>query len=276
VFKIMKSLAPWAMLACALAVVPRAEGLEVAFGSPPVTVIDNLAGDADPTVGTILFGPTPFAAGYTVGGTLIESITAAGATQTLTNCVVERTGGAGLVDVLLATNSTFPAIVAPSDCALNIDGVFVDAGVTGNVGVTMTGITNLGPIGILGPFAPLPLTFAGTTGLVAKGSDVTSYEMRLTFRLTDVGDRVTLPTSAHLSVGMLGACCNVPANTCTQLAESTCNTLGADYAFRGVGTPCGADGACVPTMSQWGVTVMVLLIATAGTTIVMRRRAKAA
>lgn len=257
-----------------MAAIPRAEAFEVTYGDPPVTVEDNLAGDLDPAVGTIQFGPTPFVLGYSVAGTVIESISPAGATHTLTDCIVERTGAGGAIDVFLATASTFAPISPPSDCALNIDGLFVDAGAPANVGVTMGGLTNLGPIAILGPFGSPPLTFSGTTGAVAKGSDVTSFEMRLTFRLTDVGDMVVLPTSAHLSMGELGACCDLSTGNCFQLTQSVCESLSSNHRFHGVGTACGENGQCIPTMSTWGLGVLGLLVATAGTLVATRRRAE--
>jgi hypothetical protein len=72
-----------------------------------------------------------------------------------------------------------------------------------------------------------------------------------------------------------GACC-APDNHCTQLPELACKELGKGYVFRGVGIPCGSDGTCIPALSEWGVAVMALLVLTAGTIVVMRRRAAVA
>jgi hypothetical protein len=70
-----------------------------------------------------------------------------------------------------------------------------------------------------------------------------------------------------------GACCNVANNQCTQLLEAECKALGKGYVYRGDGTPCGLDGTCIPTVSQWGLGVMTLLVLTAATVVIMRRRA---
>jgi hypothetical protein len=77
----------------------------------------------------------------------------------------------------------------------------------------------------------------------------------------------------HVCSGACGACCNTATNDCFQLTDAECKDLG--FTFRGAGTPCGADGTCIPTLSEWGVAVMAMLVLTAGTIVVMRRRAAA-
>jgi len=72
-----------------------------------------------------------------------------------------------------------------------------------------------------------------------------------------------------------GACCAAD-NQCTQTSEAQCKDLGKGYVFGGAGTICGADGTCIPALSEWGVAVMAMLVLTAGTIVVMRRRAAAA
>jgi len=64
-------------------------------------------------------------------------------------------------------------------------------------------------------------------------------------------------------------------NSCTQVTEAACKALGKGFTYRGDGTPCGSDGTCIPTLSEWGVAVMAMLVLTAGTIVVMRRRAAA-
>jgi len=70
-----------------------------------------------------------------------------------------------------------------------------------------------------------------------------------------------------------GACCDTPDNLCFQLTEPECKALG--FTFRGYGTPCGSNGTCIPTLSEWDVAVMALLVLTAATVVIMRRRAAA-
>lgn len=72
-----------------------------------------------------------------------------------------------------------------------------------------------------------------------------------------------------------GACCSVGDNQCSQQTEFECEALGEGFVYHGDGTPCGADGTCIPTVSEWGVAVMTMLVLTAGTIVVMRRRAAA-
>ena len=81
---------------------------------------------------------------------------------------------------------------------------------------------------------------------------------------------------AELIGGAEGACrlpdpsidclCNVTAAEC----------LAAGGSFQGVGTKCPGAGVCIPTLSEWGVAVMAVLELTAGTIVVMRRRAAVA
>ena len=84
------------------------------------------------------------------------------------------------------------------------------------------------------------------------------------------------PDDVPLAAGdvvAVGACCNLATNACTQRSDAECKALG--FTFRGAGTPCGSDGTCIPTLSEWGVAVMAMLVLTAGTIVVMRRRAAA-
>jgi hypothetical protein len=72
-----------------------------------------------------------------------------------------------------------------------------------------------------------------------------------------------------------GACC-LPNNGCTlDTTQEECVKLGGHYSGDGT-TECfhnPATGDCIPTVSQWGLVVMAMLVLTAGTVVVMRRRA---
>ena len=46
--------------------------------------------------------------------------------------------------------------------------------------------------------------------------------------------------------------------------------------YLGDGSACPAPGICVPALSEWGVAVMTLLVLTAATVVIMRRRAAVA
>jgi len=71
-----------------------------------------------------------------------------------------------------------------------------------------------------------------------------------------------------------GACCepaDLPGVPCVpNLTFAECSVLGGHWR---VGAPCGATGECIPTVSQWGLVVMGLLVAAAATVVIMRRRA---
>jgi hypothetical protein len=71
-----------------------------------------------------------------------------------------------------------------------------------------------------------------------------------------------------------GACCR-PNNVCTlDTTSDECAKFGGR--FEGYGsTTCAhnAAGDCIPTVTEWGLVVMAMLVLTAGTVVVMRRRA---
>jgi hypothetical protein len=74
-----------------------------------------------------------------------------------------------------------------------------------------------------------------------------------------------------------GACC-LPNNGCAvDKTQEECVKLGGRYGGDG-STACYHDaaGGCIPTLSEWGVAVMAMLVLTAGTIVVMRRRAATA
>jgi choice-of-anchor C domain-containing protein len=79
-----------------------------------------------------------------------------------------------------------------------------------------------------------------------------------------------------LPAGPTGACCR-PNNVCTlDTTYDECVKLGGRWGGAG-STTClhDAAGDCIPTLSEWGVAVMGILVLTAGTIVVMRRRAAA-
>ncbi len=68
----------------------------------------------------------------------------------------------------------------------------------------------------------------------------------------------------------IGACCG-PRGCTEELTQQECEAAGAKY--RGDGTNCAEE--CpdpIPTVSEWGLVVMGLLVLTAGTVVVIRRR----
>jgi hypothetical protein len=78
----------------------------------------------------------------------------------------------------------------------------------------------------------------------------------------------------------LGACC-WPNGLCTLEIEADCTNNGGN--FLGYGVPCegdnngnGIDDACevenIPTLSEWGMIILGLLLLTAGTIAIVRRR----
>lgn len=81
------------------------------------------------------------------------------------------------------------------------------------------------------------------------------------------------PNPADVACPAVGACCDVPNNECTQYSEAECKALGKGFTYRGDGTPCGTDGTCIPTVSEWGLVVMAILVLSAATVVIMRRRA---
>lgn len=72
-----------------------------------------------------------------------------------------------------------------------------------------------------------------------------------------------------------GACCTYPGNVCVASTAGGCAALGGIY--QGDGSLCAmANCAAIPTVSEWGVLVMSLLLVSVGTIVFARRRAVAA
>jgi hypothetical protein len=66
-----------------------------------------------------------------------------------------------------------------------------------------------------------------------------------------------------------GACCR--ARGCVQVTQEACGTIGE---YRGDGTICEEqDCAPIPTVSEWGLVAMTLLMLAAGSMVLIRRRA---
>lgn len=65
-----------------------------------------------------------------------------------------------------------------------------------------------------------------------------------------------------------GACCG---KECVQISQLECEGFGI---YRGDGTRCATEENCtgIPTVSQWGLVVLALLVLTAGTIVVSRQR----
>ena len=65
-----------------------------------------------------------------------------------------------------------------------------------------------------------------------------------------------------------GACCG--PGECIQIVEAGCGTFGK---YRGNLTTCEQEAcAGIPTVSEWGLVAMALLVLTAGTLVYARRR----
>lgn len=66
-----------------------------------------------------------------------------------------------------------------------------------------------------------------------------------------------------------GACCG--PQDCVQTTQAYCETSGK---YRGDATTCATQENCagIPTVSQWGLVVMTLVVLTAGTIVLVRRR----
>ena len=68
-----------------------------------------------------------------------------------------------------------------------------------------------------------------------------------------------------------GACCGSPGDVaCTQLTQTLCEGGGGVYV--GDGTVCEGLGCPIPTISEWGLVAMTLLVLGAGTVVLRRRR----
>ncbi len=70
-------------------------------------------------------------------------------------------------------------------------------------------------------------------------------------------------------LGATGACCG--AGPCAEVAQVCCQSL-PSRKFRG-GTCAAANCDGIPTVSEWGLVVMLLLVGAAGTVVIMRRNA---
>lgn len=74
-----------------------------------------------------------------------------------------------------------------------------------------------------------------------------------------------------------GACCTDGVDGCVNVTSATCQALaGKNFTYRGDGTQCGPNNTCIPTVSEWGLVAMALLVLTAATVVIMRRRAAVA
>jgi len=80
---------------------------------------------------------------------------------------------------------------------------------------------------------------------------------------------LTSPTTGGFT--QVGACCAVADNQCSQVTEAECKALGKGFTYRGDGSPCGSDGTCIPTVSEWGLLILAMLLLCAGTIRIGRR-----
>jgi len=123
------------------------------------------------------------------------------------------------------------------------------------------------------------LPFGGLAAFLVHGGHVwnTAFPVGATFGVpTEEVDAIEAYPADKKS-WLPGACCDpadLPGVACVpSLTFAECGALGGHWR---VGAPCGAAGECIPTVSEWGVVVMAMLVLTAGTIVVMRRRAAVA
>lgn len=83
----------------------------------------------------------------------------------------------------------------------------------------------------------------------------------------DLSDMVGYAATAGMLDIELGCCLTSKGTRVTDVSASYCGSIGGTWTL---------GDNCIPTLSEWGVTVMVILVLTAGTVVVMRRRAAVA
>jgi hypothetical protein len=115
-------------------------------------------------------------------------------------------------------------------------------------------------------------------GLLGEYIGLSAWEGEVQMVWTDTRNGNQDVFSARLS--STGACCS-PEGACQEITEEDC--IAAGYEWVGAGTEClgdsnenGIDDACeiqeIPTLSEWGMIIMGLLLLTVGTIGIVRRR----
>ncbi len=122
----------------------------------------------------------------------------------------------------------------------------------------------------ISPFCPADRVRQGDTPCPDDGSECTD----------DACDGVGV-VCGHTDNGLCGACCQTDDTCADEMLQETCTSQGGTFA--GASTQCqgdsdgdGVDDLCgpgpsIPTVSQWGIVIMVLLILTVGKISFSRR-----
>jgi len=88
-------------------------------------------------------------------------------------------------------------------------------------------------------------------------------------------EQARVNTVYHSTIDQIptGACCRDNNRCDVGLTQAECQAISGFYEGDGT-TTCrhAADGRCIPTLSAWGVAVMTLLVLTAATIVLIRRR----
>ncbi|MEE8417595.1 MAG: sialidase family protein, partial [candidate division Zixibacteria bacterium] len=119
---------------------------------------------------------------------------------------------------------------------------------------------------------------ARLAGLIGEYIGLSAWEGEVQMVWTDIRNGNQDVFSARLP--SVGACCS-PGGACQEMTEEDCIAAGREWI--GPGTEClgdnngnGIDDACeiqeIPTLSEWGMLIMGLLLLTIGTVAVVRRR----
>jgi len=158
--------------------------------------------------------------------------------------------------------------------------ILVDSGVfCPGGGATSGTVTAAVPVNACG-FTPgnSTITEGGAlqTTLGPANGGVTNFNITLTYSDTDCGlnDGPAVQTLAVNCNGVDKGCCAVLSPPGTQvefirgITEADCMAQAGVLAWD--------NAVCVPTVSTWGVAVMTLLVLSAATIVIMRRRAAAA
>ncbi|MGB2988159.1 MAG: choice-of-anchor L domain-containing protein, partial [Phycisphaerae bacterium] len=93
------------------------------------------------------------------------------------------------------------------------------------------------------------------------------------------GDGTACPAACLEKPDLLGCCCSEPCsepgNCWDDYTRPMCDYLGTGWTWYG-GHTCievCVDNVCIPTVTEWGLVVMTLLVLSAGTVVIFRRRA---
>ncbi len=121
---------------------------------------------------------------------------------------------------------------------------------------------------------------ARLAGLIGEYIGLSAWEGEVQMVWTDTRNGNQDVFSARISTTVVGACCSTEGG-CQEMTEEDC--IAAGHEWLGAGTACLGDNngneiddACeileIPTLSEWGMVIMGLLLLAIGTVAVVRRR----